>query len=447
MRNILIVIMMLLINLQPISAQSEDCSSRETALLTAMQSCSMQEANTICLGHASVESVVNCEDIPDFTTPGDTIPLAAICMLRLNALQSDGQWGIAFMQVPTSQAVDLTMVLLGDLEIHNTGGGASQLRVWTKQDTLIHSGPGRPYEVLRTAPAGTVLLVNACNCTRHWFRTVLQDGRAGWLSALDVSILGEETGLPIAEMDTPVYEPMQAFNFTSGQHPASCAEATAGILIQAPAGSTAVPLQINGVEVVLNSTIFIQSQPEHALKIMVLDGVAQVTADRFSVNAPSGTLVFVPLSADNLLIEGTTVQPLSEEDIIQLPLDLLPVAVNPTTAMKNPSPQIVGLEPCEVVSGQANALCPLHFINLDGDGLTRMEVIFLQAPQGDWVGSVIEPPEIVTGTQSSGQIAWEPSCSLGAANFIGPIKWNIILTDEQGHTSAPFEASFNCVEG
>lgn len=257
--------------------------------------------------------------------------------------------------------------------------------------------------------------------------------------------MGEEDGLPVVETDTPVYESMQAFTFISGQNPESCA--ASGILIQAPAGSGGVPLQINGVEITLNSTIFVQSQPTAVMKIVVLDGVVQVTANRFTVTAPAGTQVIVPISADNLPVDGTTVVPYLAQEIAQLPFDLLPTAINPRSALSNPTPQIVGIEPCNVVSNQGATICPLHFVNYDGDALTRLEVIFLQAPQGDWADNVIEPPQIITGNEFSGQLAWEPSCSLGAANFIGPVKWGITLTDENGQVSPTFVASFNCVDG
>jgi hypothetical protein len=352
------------------------------------------------------------------------------------------------MQVPTSVEVDLTMILFGGLEIQNAAGAASQIKVWTDQEITIHSGPGTPYAVLKTIPAGEILWVNACNCTHHWFRTILADGRVGWLLARNVSVLGEETALPLANADTPVYQPMQAFTLHSEPSNATCADtALAGMLIQAPVASSAVPLQINGVALTLNSTIFVQSAPESGLKIKVLEGIVHVNAPHFTALAPVGTQVIVPLSADNLPIDGATVIPYQAEDIAQLPLELLPTAIDPLSALSNPTPQMVGQETCVVVSDAGATLCPLHFVNFNGDALARMEVTFVAASQGDWSGSVIEAPQVMSGTWFGGQIAWEPTCSLGGANFIGPVKWHITLTDAQGHVSPPFEVSFNCIDG
>lgn len=447
MRYVLMGLLFLLFVPQRVSAQTDDdCTAlREAALLTAAESCAGQSDGSICLGHASVESLVICDDTPPLSMPGDTIPLQSLCALRLSALQDDGQWGIAYMNVPTAQGSELTMILLGDLDIQNAASASSQMRVWAEQDLTIHSGPGRPYEVLRNVTAGEVLLVNACNCTRNWLRTVLEDGRVGWVSARDVTVIGEEAGLPVVERDAPLYEAMQAFSLNSGEQSSSCAPA--GVLIQTPDSVTPIPLQINGIEIKVDSTVFAQSQSGTGLQIMVLEGTAQITAGEFTATAPAGTSVVIPLSTDHQLLPGARVVAFAADAVAQVPLALLPRAIDLQPALNNQTPQLVGAHPCDVVSGKGEATCPLHFVNRDGDALTRMDVSFLQAPQGEWTGSVVEPPQVIAGDAYGGQIAWMPSCTLGAANFIGPVRWAITLTDEQGHTSPPFEASFNCIDG
>jgi hypothetical protein len=110
-------------------------------------------------------------------------------------------------------------------------------------------------------------------------------------------------------------------------------------------------------------------------------------------------------------------------------------------------PYIVGVEACSVVSNRGETTCPLYFFNGDGDAITRMDVEFVYAPQGEWESNFREPPTLIEGTYTSGTLAWGGTCSLGAANFIGPVVWSITITDESGHVSAPFEAAFNCVDG
>jgi hypothetical protein len=58
-----------------------------------------------------------------------------------------------------------------------------------------------------------------------------------------------------------------------------------------------------------------------------------------------------------------------------------------------------------------------------------------------------EPPEIVSGDNTAGAVNFGGYCTLGNSNFIGPIIYQVTLTDESGYISEPFEAHFNCVSG
>ncbi|MBL8154417.1 MAG: SH3 domain-containing protein [Anaerolineae bacterium] len=433
-----------------ITAQDNSCAAlRDEALATALQSCAGVGPNEICLGHMDVASMMSCETAMAFESPGDIIPINAVCAMRLGAMQPAGTWGVAVMRPVIGEANDtLTYVLLGDVEIQNTGSAASQIRVWANADTDIRSGPGSSYESLVTVAAGTVLNVNACNCTQNWLRTVLEDGRVGWILTRSVTVFESVEALPVVKGDTPIYGAMQAFNFSSGQAQTPCAEAAlSGILMQAPTAGTDAQAQINGVQVVFTSTLFTQAQPGGSLTIRVLDGSARVTADNFTALVSAGAEVVIPLADTNVPEGLMRVQPLHEADVADLPLALLPRAISPLEFLNDPVPQIVGLETCSVISNRGAATCPLHFINPDGDPITRMDIIFDEAPQGEWSGSVDEAPELIGGDLFGGQLAWKPTCSLGGANFIGPVKWVITLIDSTGHVSPPFEATFNCVDG
>jgi hypothetical protein len=246
-------------------------------------------------------------------------------------------------------------------------------------------------------------------------------------------------------VDTPVYASMQAFTFRSDSQPTACEEAPAdGILIQALAASS---LQINGVEITFDSTLFVQSQPGASLTVAVLDGYARVTAMDFTALVPAGARAAIPMSTESTPNGVTHVEPYTSEDVATLPVRLLPELIDPTVALAEVAPSIVGVETCSVLSDTGETICPLHFVNPDGDAITRMDVEFVYAPQGEWTGSTIEAPELLDGDNVSGRLAWRVSCSLGSANFIGPIRWSLAISDAAGHLSQPFEASFNCVDG
>lgn len=447
MRTLVIVLIVCLALPLVVVAQSECPAAVQTAVETTAANCTGLGLNEICFGHASVDTIVNCEDAPDFNTPGDIMPLEAVCALRVGGWQPTSEWGVAMMQIESSAGVPVTFALFGGVEIHNAGSSLNEMQVWIVNDTGVYAGPGSHYETLLSLKVGDVVKVNACNCTGNWLRLVMEDGRVGWIPALNATVVGDSSSLPIASLDTPIFEAMQAFTLSTNQDVPPCADSPAsGILIQVPADADPVPLQINGVHISLNSTVFVRSSADE-LTLEMLSGAAQVSASNLTMNVPAGTRVRIPLFEDNVPNEILHVESYSAEDVAALPVSLLPEAVDATAPLNLEIPQIIGVYECSVVSGTGDTSCPAYFINHDGDPITRMAVEFHYAAQGKWEGSVTEPPTLLAGDYSSGVLSWDVSCNLGSANFIGPIQWWMTVTDESGHTSEPFLASFNCVDG
>ncbi len=448
MKILLLVFVFVVATSGSIFAQNDDCSTlQETAFSIAAEKCSHVDAGNICLGYGNAESVIECDADYDFSSPGDIIPLDGICALRVSAMQLPNQWGIAVLNVPVEgSSVGATYVLLGGVEIQNNSSNSSQLRVWVNVDTDVRSTTGVPYEILDSFAAGDVINVNACNCTRHWLRTVLSDGRVGWIPSRNVSVLGDINELPVAKPDAQLYRPMQAFLISSENDVSTCSsEAMNGVLIQAPSDVDKLQVQINGIEIGLSSTVFIKSSADGYLIVDTIDGTGYVTVNAFTAVVPRGSRAVVPMLERRDLDTLIRIVPSSHADVLNLPLALLPNAVDLLVDVQT-TPEIVGVEPCSVLSNLGESMCSVHFLNRDGDRITQMEVEFVSASQGEWSGS-LNTPEILTGDNVSGVLAWKPTCSLGSENFIGPVTWSITITDEEGNESLPFEASFNCVAG
>lgn len=430
-------------------AQDGDCSAVvEKTLADVMSRCGGVAPGQVCFGNPEIDFTANRDDVV-FAVPGDILALDAACCLRLGALQPPDRWGVAVMNVqPDGATHNLIYVLFGDVEIHNAASFFSELEARIDSDTNVYTGPGSHYDILATVAAGDVVYVNACNCTQNWLRVRLANGAIGWMPARRATVLGEVDSLPVAAHDTPVYAAMQAFTFRSGSQSPACPSAPeSGILIQAPPDAGEIPLWINGVEVTVSSTLFIQAEPEGDFTIEVLDGSAVVAANDKAMTVPAGVRASIPLSGGYQPGGPLRIEPYAATDVAHLPLGLLPEPIDALAALDNEVPRIVGQEACRVVSDRGPTACRLHFVNLDGDPIVRMVTEFVYAAQGQWEGSVRESPQILEGDSVAGVLEWKASCSLGGANFIGPVVWSITLTDASGHVSAPFEASFNCVDG
>lgn len=259
---IAMVAVLVLTNAQSVSAQDEDCPSIVTAALaTTQDACLDTGRNQACYGNVTLAM----EPWPDmdevvFEQQGDMVDLGTVRTLTLGAMDVEAnEWGVALLRLQANLP-----------------------------DTL----PGQNVTFLMF---GDVEIENAVETPR-----------------LD------------AGGDADALAPMQAFYFRSGMGDAGCAESpNSGIMIQTPEGQGEIQLTVNGVEVVLGSTAFIQTRLEDdsgEMRINLLEGVATVTAFDETRFVTAGTRVRVPVDGD---LEATgppsEVEPYDVADVAALP--------------------------------------------------------------------------------------------------------------------------------
>lgn len=98
------------------------------------------------------------------------------------------------------------------------------------------------------------------------------------------------------------FTPMQAFYFTSGVGDAPCAEAPeSGILIQTPEGVEQVQLNVNGANLTLGSTAYIQSynitgaeEDSGELAVSIIEGTGRIEAMGMTQDIPAGSWLRIP---------------------------------------------------------------------------------------------------------------------------------------------------------
>jgi hypothetical protein len=386
--------------------------------------------NEICFGQAPVELLVNCEMAPAFDAPDERLSLEAVCVVRTQ------ESGVALIHLrPDVHSVYLAAV--GTVEMQSVSSGEVGMEAVLEAEANIYSGPGSQYAVVGSLEAGTAIFVNACNCTRNWLRIMQADGTVGWIPARRVSL--DHSALPEVTVDTPVYAIMQAFTLSTGA-------SGSGLLIQVQ--DAPVPLQINGVQLDLDSTAFVRALPGEVMEIDVLAGQGRITAGGRTLQVPAGGHVLIPLTERNVPADSMQVELYEPDHAAGLPLALLPQPVDPLTALDETRLTVVGVEQCQVISGRGTQTCPLQFINPDGDAIAALEAAFVYAPLGQWEDGRHESPALLAGSMAAGTLGWEVACTLGRGdNFIGPVEWLITLEDVAGHRSSPFKAAFNCIDG
>ena len=132
--------------------------------------------------------------------------------------------------------------------------------------------------------------------------------------------------------DTPgSISPMQSFYFRSGVGETPCIEAPqSGMLIQTPEGATEIRMNINGVDMQIGSTAYIQAfapdeeMEEGQLIVNLLEGEATISANDEQVTIPAGQFSTVALD-EELEPTGTPTEPepYDADAFSALPLSLL----------------------------------------------------------------------------------------------------------------------------
>jgi len=316
--------------------------------------CDSLAADEACVGQGTVSASPLTENANfSFSQPGDRTRLTELGELTLQSLSSETDvWTV----VVANQAFNTndpnlsapavaTMLLIGDVSIANAGeqftSGAATAQVLGALGINVRRRPtGSAEAVWQLLPGEQVLTTGRLdNNEGRWIRITIPNRfeGVGWVFGEYLKVTGDSDNLPIVREDSPVqvvtdasapeYGPMQSFNLLSGVTDSSCmGTPDSGLLIQTPNGigpESGAKLRVNGVEIVVNGTIFIQAQANVSLRLTVLEGEASVTANGSTQQAAAVSQVAVTMGANLEPVNApTTVQP-DTAKIEALPVDLL----------------------------------------------------------------------------------------------------------------------------
>lgn len=343
----------------------------QQALAATDAACSDVGRNQACYGNINLEAIPQEGISFEFSQPGDLVDVAGVQTLALSPLDEQAAiWGVAVMKVQanlpdTLPGQNVTFLLFGDVEITNavTPGGVEDvadapagvtLDVTVNSVAPLMASLTDMSQMPEMLDAGTTAIANGREFTGQMVHIQLEDGRSGWTLIAMVDIDGDISTLPEIDLmseitgevapSEPELNPMQAFYFKSGLNDAPCAEAPdSGILIQTPEGQGKISLTVNGAEIQLGSTAYVQAQPGEDMTVSVVEGQGIVTADGETVVVPAGMMTTLPLD-ENLEADGPPTEPEPYDDSR---LGVLPVNSLPRTFTIAPP-----LEAVEVVPGE-----------------------------------------------------------------------------------------------
>lgn len=142
---------------------------------------------------------------------------------------------------------------------------------------------------------------------------------------LTMLVFGDVELANAAPANSPVYAPMQAVYFNSGEAAPACEEMPAdGLLVQTPEGVAEVSLLINEVNIHIGSTAYVTAKAGEPMTVYVVEGEVRAETDSGQSIAPAGTFLTIFLD-DDFLAFGAPQAAASYQmvDVEDLPVQLL----------------------------------------------------------------------------------------------------------------------------
>jgi hypothetical protein len=253
----------------------------------------------VCL---CVLMLVGCGSPPTAAPPTD-VPAPDTVVTEIAALPTEAAATPTTPATPTSAptsdacAAEILDVL-PSLDQICGGAGRNQLCYGSSQVLVEPSAPDfqGPGDLINIAEVSS-LTIESNLSDRQWGASLLKI-QANLPSALPGQnliflLFGNLTLQPEASNGT-----VQAFQLETGIGDSPCAEASeSGVLVQSPFGVGEVSFQVNGVDIALGSTMYLQAVSDQALSASVIEGAARVSAAGRTEIVPAGLQTTIPLDA------------------------------------------------------------------------------------------------------------------------------------------------------
>lgn len=315
-----------------ISAQNESCSEIVTAAIeTVGDACDDLGRNEICYGNVVVDAQ-NFDDEPldSFVGVGDIVDVAEVSSLSTGAFDANENiWGVAALSLQgnipdTVPGQNVTFIVFGATQLSNQvspdGEFIARLSATSTGNINVRSGPGTTFDVIDSLGAEEELTLISRDESGEWVQ-IESDAGDAWVFASLLTIDGELSSLAgtIGSIVVEGYSaPMQAFTFRSGVGQSDCEGVPPdGILLQAPTNTT-VNFLVNGIEIEVGSTAFIQFD-QNTLNVNTFDGTVDVSSSGTTEVVEPGYVVSA--STDTV---PTSPTPYDYAEISDVPISLLP---------------------------------------------------------------------------------------------------------------------------
>lgn len=348
--SMLAAVLFISVLVQPVYAQPTDrCPEVVTTVLETTETvCSSAGRNQACYVNSRSEAIPrpNVTDLA-FDSAGDLADIASIARLELSALNVErGEWGVVLLRVQANLPDTLpgqyvTFLAFGEVSLEDRAEPVVQQVLTTRTGVNIRAQPTTTAGLLGSYGPGVSFIATGRHINsmgEAWVRVRYEADlvTTGWVSGVGVD--SDFNTLPVVSAAAPVYEPMQAFYLRTGIGQRRCMDVPQdGVLIQTPSGLGRLTFNVNGVEMQLGSTAFLQAQPEGMLDVYLLTGGASLTAAGVTQSLRPGTFMQVTLDDDGNPVGAPSAPKPYDQAVIVPLLPLLTLLPEPIVSVPPPA--------------------------------------------------------------------------------------------------------------
>jgi uncharacterized protein YgiM (DUF1202 family) len=370
-----------------VTAQDPTCTEIQLAAFDATAAyCPHATDYGVCYGNptATVDYNQMGDDQLTFTEPGDRVPSYTVASFNTS---TDGDtWGtvhntLYVISDDVDSGVLATMVAFGNVSVTNSGtldisvisnSGA----VNNRKGANLRAQPTTDARVVTAVMYNNSLLITGKLADESWLRVHISKDDFAWVASEFVNV-NDMSQIPVvAPDDIPdrLSSPFQSFEFQSGLPRVECTNGgLSGILLQVypPTSQEMQTFEVNGVSIMLNGAVFLQSHPNTGLLVSVIDGRADIVALGESLAMDEGYVSRILLELDDnsqLVVAEPPTAPrqYNYDALLALPLELLAEGTTlgqDISALITPRPMggespiaDMGVdEPCRLTTGETGA--------------------------------------------------------------------------------------------
>jgi hypothetical protein len=297
------------------------------AFARAGAACTELERNQVCFGNGTVQGVFDSRASDSFALVGER---ADVGLMQQLIVSSETEYSIASMQlqmslINTETGSNVSLLAFGNVTLSNQVPVRPLVPVEATGVMNIRALPDIDADILAQYPLRTTVMANGILVEGDWLRVQIPDtSEIGWLTREFVTTTGDLSNLNIVDVDTPFLRPYQLMSLVTGQDDAQCAGTPeSGILLQSPNLTEAVEMTLNGLEMRLSGTVFVQAVPDSLMLLQQIEGNSLIRLGNERRWIVAGAEIALPLDTSLTVTSLANASPLTVDNLAGVPVNNL----------------------------------------------------------------------------------------------------------------------------